>query len=444
VRLLVFGAGGDLARRLLFPALAELNATDGLPDDLEIIGVTRDEQPVSAFRREVADALAEHAPTLPDGAASALAGRVDHQRADVTDEAAMNDVVSGPDPAIAYLALPPALFEPTLQTLAGCDLVAGSRVVVEKPFGEDLETAVALNRLLADSFDEEAVYRMDHFLGLAATRHLLTLRFANRLLEPAWSAEQIERVEITWDETLALEGRAGYYDEAGALRDMVQNHLLALMSVVGMERPDSFSGDALRRARTDLLRAVRPVARDEVAGCAVRARYTAGTVEGHAVPAYVDEDGVDPSRETETFAQLTLSLDAPRWAGVPFVLRSGKALGRDRHELTICFRPAPLDGAAGNRLTIDLDTSRLGLALNANGPSERLAPVEIGLDGNLPPGDLSAYAVMLRAVIAGDQTPFVRADEAEEAWRIVQPVLDAWQDGAVPLLEYAAGSDGPG
>jgi glucose-6-phosphate 1-dehydrogenase len=158
----------------------------------------------------------------------------------------------------------------------------------------------------------------------------------------------------------------------------------------------------------------------------------------------VDEDGVDPSRETETFAQLTLSLDAPRWAGVPFVLRSGKALGRDRHELTICFRPAPLDGAAGNRLTIDLDTSRLGLALNANGPSERLAPVEIGLDGNLPPGDLSAYAVMLRAVIAGDQTPFVRADEAEEAWRIVQPVLDAWQDGAVPLLEYAAGSDGPG
>jgi glucose-6-phosphate 1-dehydrogenase len=440
-RFLLLGAGGDLAHRLLIPALVELAATGRLPDDMELVGSTRHDQDDDSFRDDVRAALAEHADDLDPRVRDSLVARLVHHTVDATDAGQVADALEDAPPTIVYLALPPALFEPAIEAIAGCDLPVGSKIVVEKPFGEDLASARRLNELLT-AFDEDDVYRMDHFLGLPATGNLLALRFANRLFEPAWSAEHIERIEITWDETLALEGRAGYYDGAGALRDMLQNHLLALLSVTLMERPAAMRGEAMRAARVEALRALRPPDTDDLGDATVRARYTAGA--GH--PAYADEDGVDPDRGTETFARIVLRSDAPRWRGVPLVLRAGKALGRDRHELVVRFRPPEGsnagDGPPPGSLRLDLDTAelRLEIAASAGGPAEA---TPIPLRADLPAGDVGAYATMLAGVFTGDQTPFLREDEAEEAWRVVQPILDAWEGGRVPLREYRAGSDGP-
>jgi glucose-6-phosphate 1-dehydrogenase len=431
-RLLILGAGGDLSHRLLLPALAELRAAGRLPGELDLVGVTRHDQTDEAFRATVAEALEKHAPEIDAQARADVAGSLTHREADVTDAAQLGAILRDGPPTIAYLALPPALFEPAIETMAACDLPAGSRIVVEKPFGHDLASAQRLNELLRASFEEDEVFRMDHFFALPAARSLLAVRCANRLFEPAWQAEHIERVEITWDETLALEGRAGYYDEAGALRDMIQNHLLALLSLVAMDVPASLSEEEIRSARVEALRSVS----SPPATATARARYGAGAIDGEPVPAYVDEDGVDPGRGTETFAQVALELRGARWAGVPFVLRSGKALGRDRHEIVVTFRRAAGEPETPpDRLRLDLDSNELAIQLSG--------PVATRLASTLPGENLSAYAAMLVALFEGDHAPFVRGDEAEEAWRIVQPVLDAWADDRVPLQEYPAGSDGP-
>jgi glucose-6-phosphate 1-dehydrogenase len=441
-RLLILGAGGDLAHRLLIPALVELAAADRLQEEMELVGSTRHDLDDESFRDDVRAALAEHADHLDPGARESLVARFVHRTVDATDAGQVADALEDAPPTIVYLALPPALFEPAIGAIADCHLPAGSKIVVEKPFGEDLASARRLNQRLA-AFDEDDVYRMDHFLGLPATGNLLALRFANRLFELAWSAEQIERIEVTWEETLGLEGRAGYYDEAGALRDMIQNHLLALLSVALMERPSAVGGEAMRSPRVEVLRALQPPDADELHRETLRARYTAGA--GH--PAYAEEDGVDPERETETLAQIALRSDAPRWRGVPLVLRAGKALGRDRHELVVRLRPPEGaiagDNPPGGSLRLDLDTAELCLevAASADGPAEA---TPIPLRAHLPSGDVGAYATMLARLFAGDHAPFIRADEAEEAWRIVQPILDGWAAGRAPLREYRAGSEGPG
>jgi glucose-6-phosphate 1-dehydrogenase len=441
-RFLILGAGGDLAHRLLIPALVELAAAGRLPEDMELVGSTRHDLDDESFRDDVRAGLAEHAGHLGADARESLVARLVHRTVDATDAEQVADALEDAPPTIVYLALPPALFEPAIAAIADCDLPAGSRIVVEKPFGEDLASARRLNQLLA-AFDEDDVYRMDHFLGLPATGNLLALRFANRLFEPAWSAEHIERIEVTWDETLALEGRAGYYDEAGALRDMIQNHLLALLSVALMERPSAVGGEAMRSARVEVLRTLQPPDASELDRATVRARYTAGA--GH--PGYAEEDGVDPDRETETLARIVVRSDASRWRGVPLVLRAGKALGRDRHELVVRFRPpqgsVAGDNAPGESLRLDLDSTELRVEVAAS-PGGSAEATPIPLRAELPRGDLDAYATMLAHLVAGDHTPFIRGDEAEEAWRIVQPILDAWAAGRVPLREYQAGSDGPG
>lgn len=432
LRLLILGAGGDLAHRLLFPALAELRAARRLPDDLDIVGVSRDDQSDDAFRRTIDRAIEEHGTAIADDARAGVTRSLTHRRADVTDAGQLGAILRDGPATIVYLALPPSIFEATIETVAACDLPAGSRIVIEKPFGNDLESARRLNEQLRRSFDEHQVYRMDHFLALPAARSLLAMRTDNRLLEPSWRADHVERVEITWEETLALEGRAGYYDGAGALRDMIQNHLLALLSLLVMEVPSSLGEEELRSARVEALRSVsRP---DPLKS--VRARYGAGTIDEEAVPAYVDEEGVDPDRGTETFAQVVLRVESPRWTGVPFILRSGKALGDGRHEIVVHFRPVDREPEGPpNRLRLDLDSNELSIRLVGSIASE--------LATRLPGADPSAYAAVLVALFESDHAPFVRADEAEEAWRIVQPVIDAWADDRVPLLEYPAGSDGP-
>jgi glucose-6-phosphate 1-dehydrogenase len=356
------------------------------------------------------------------------------------------------------LALPSAVFAPAVRSLGAVGLPSGSRIVLEKPFGEDLESAVALNDLLrrvAGVEGEHAVFRVDHALGLATVQNLLTVRLANRVLEPVWNSTHIEQIDLLWDETLALEGRAGYYDRAGALKDVIQNHLFQILCLIAMEPPVSLGERDLRDRKLDVLRAIRPLTPTDVVTHTRRARYTAGALadtggaDGRTVPAYVEEDGVDPERGTETFAEVTLELNSWRWAGTRFLLRTGKALAQRRKEAVVRFRPVPhlpFDDAAEpviNELRIGLDGPYnlvLQLTGRAAGPPSHLAPLQ--LDAELSAPDLPAYSRVLMDVLNGDSALSIRGDEAEASWCVLTPVLEAWAEGRVPLEEYPAGSAG--
>ena len=290
---------------------------------------------------------------------------------------------------------------------------------------------------------------MDHFLGKQTVQNILGLRFANRLFEPLWCAEHVEGVDIVWDETVALEGRAGYYDRTGALLDMIQNHLLQLVALVAMERPGGLGEQPLRDAKVDVLRSVRRLTPNEVARYTVRARYTEGGSPDRPIPAYTAEDGVDPGLGTETFADVTLFLDNHRWRGVPFRLRTGKALGADRRDVSIRLRPTQrlpfgqTHDPGPNVLTFAMDPDRLiaEIALNGVGDPFDLEPARWELE--LAPQRLSAYARLLLDAMDGDPALSIRGDEAEESWRIIEPIIAAWGDGVRPLLDYPAGSAGP-
>jgi glucose-6-phosphate 1-dehydrogenase len=300
---------------------------------------------------------------------------------------------------------------------------------------------------------EQAVFRVDHFLGLATVQNLLVARLANRVLEPVWNSAHVEQVDIVWEETLSLEGRAGYYDRAGQLRDMVQNHLLQVLCLIAMEPPASLSERDLRDRKVDVLRSVRPLTEADVESRTARARYGAGRIGECSVPAYVDEPGVDAARGTETYAEVVLELDSRRWAGTPFRIRTAKAVGRKRMEVELRFRPVPQLPFGGdapapepNLLHIGLDVEEpcdlaLHLTTTAPGSPPRLAPLTMSAE--LPRPELPEYARLLLDVLDGDSALSVRGDEAEQAWRIMTPILDAWAGGRVPLQEYPAGSDGP-
>jgi glucose-6-phosphate 1-dehydrogenase len=449
-KLLVLGASGDLAGRYLFPALAHLHEAGRLSEPLAIVGVARDDWDTAAFRGHIAARLERHAATVDPGAREALVTMASYQRTDAGDAAALAGALDeAKGPVVAYLALPPAAFAPAIQALAAVGLPEGSRVVVEKPFGRSLAEARALNQLLEQCFGEEAVFRTDHFLGLQTVQNLLGMRFANRVFEPVWHAEHIERVEIIWDETVALEGRASYYDHAGALRDMVQNHLLQLVCLAAMEPPTRLDPGQLHNRKVELLRAVQPPPPGQLAARTVRGRYTAGRVDGVDVPPYIDEPGVDPARGTETFTEVTLEIDNQRWRGVPFRLRTGKALARRRAEILVHFRRASQPtfteaaDAPANLLRFGLDPDRLTLRVNLNGAGDPFRLEQATLEHMLAPQDLPAYGRLLLAVIDGDLTLSIRGDEAEQCWRITEPILTAWAEGAVPLREYPAGSAGP-
>jgi len=447
-KLIVFGFSGDLAGRYLLPALAELEDRDKLPQDLPIIGTGREEWDDEAVRRYAGEQLKEHASDVPEAARSRLLRRLRYRQVDVTEPAQVRAATNGSGPFVAYLALPPSMFVPAIDAL-GPLAESVKTVVVEKPFGTDLESARQLNATLHRHFSEEQILRVDHFLHLQTAQNVLGLRFANGIFEPLWNARHIAEVEVTWDEVLGLEGRAGYYDDAGALRDIVQNHLLQLFCLVAMEPPASVEGDEIRDRKVEVLRAVREMSEDQVATRTVRGRYTAGSQEGRSVPAYVDEDGVDPKKGTETFAQVTLAVDTRRWAGVPFTLRTGKALAADRHEIVIRFREgSSLAFGEGKRprpntLRLSIQPDSVELELMVTGST---APFELEagkLQLALGEQDISAYGRLILDAIEGDTGLSIGAAEAEEAWRVFEPVLRAWQRGVPPLLNYAAGTAGP-
>lgn len=455
-RLAVFGATGDLTARYLLPGLAALRAAGHLDDAFELICAGRADWDTETFRRWSADQLGLHAASSPPDARAAIVNAARYQRADITDPAEVASVLADADsePVAVYLALPPALFAAAITSLHTAGLPAGSRVVLEKPFGEDLASAERLNRLLAELVPEQAVFRVDHFLAMTTVQNVLGSRLANRVLEPIWNSTHIAEVEIVWDETLALEGRAGYYDGVGALKDMLQNHLLQLLCLVAMEPPISLDEHDLRNRKVDVLRSVRPLSQADVLRQTRRARYTAGRIGDREIPAYADEEGVDPARRTETFAEIELELESWRWSGTKFRLRSGKALGRDRMEVAIRFRPVPhlpFGPAADfgdvevepNLLRFGLAPESVNLHLTGTGShTHALAPLTLSARMQSP--QLPAYGRLLHDVLTGNPVLSIRGDEAEEAWRIVAPVLAAWSAEQVPMEEYPAGSPGPG
>ncbi len=450
-RLVILGATGDLTGRYLLVALAELATAGFLPDDLTVVGVAREPWDDVTFRRHAEERLARHAPNLAVAVRHALVERLSYVAGDVADPAVLAAAFgSDAHRSLAYLALPPSVFAPAIEALASIGCSAGGTLVVEKPFGTDLASAKALNELLHRHYAEEAVFRMDHFLGKQTVQNILGVRFANPLFQPAWNRDYVVGVDIVWDETVALEGRAGYYDRTGALRDMIQNHLLQLLCLVAMEKPEALNEKDLRDGKVELLRRVRRLTPAEVAATSTRARYASGTVGDRHLPDYAGEQGVDPALETETFAEVTLFVDNDRWQGVPFTLRTGKALASDRREVAIRFRPPadPVFGYEGdppvNQLVFQMNPDRmvLDLALNGAGDPFCLEPAELQL--SLAAQDLSAYARLLVEALGGDPALAIRGDEAEECWRIVEPIVNEWAKGTPPLRSYPAGSAGPG
>jgi glucose-6-phosphate 1-dehydrogenase len=444
--LIILGGSGDLTGRLLLPSLARLDRIDGLTD-VDVLAMSQDDWDDDGYRDWARTRLAAHADDLPDDVREGLVGRLRYLKGDVTssdDLRRARDAVEGAP--VFYLALPNTVFRATVDALGALDLTPDARIVLEKPFGKDLDDARELNDALHALLPEESIFRVDHFLAKATVLNVLGLRFANRIFEPVWNAAHVARVEIVADETLGLEGRAGYYDKAGAARDMLQNHLLQLLALVAMEPPLQLDGGGLARRKADVLRAVTPP--QDVAAGSVRARYTAGTVGGRELPSYVDEEGVDPRRETETYAEITVGVDNWRWAGVPFRLRSGKALADKRSEIAVHFKPVPHlafadDVPEPDVLRIRLTPDGITIELNLNGSGDPFDLEREVFTSSPPENDLPAYGLVLHELLQGDTTLSISDVEAEEGWRILEPVLGAWAAGETPLLEYPAGSAGP-
>jgi glucose-6-phosphate 1-dehydrogenase len=444
--LLVLGASGDLTARLLLPGLGGLLANGGAAG-LSLVGSGMDDLDDEHWRRRVAEAFAKEG---DGGARTATVARGSrYVRADVTREDDLRrllDACAGP--VIMYFALPPAITAKACRALAGIPLPEGTRLVLEKPFGSDEASATELNRQLARLVGEDRIHRVDHFLGKSTVLNILGLRFANRVLEPVFNAEHVASVDIVFDESLALEGRAGYYDRAGALVDMIQSHLLQVLALLAMDAPPAVDAREIRDRKAEVLRATR-VWGEDAAASSRRARYIAGDIEGRRLPAYADEAGVDPGRKTETLAEVVLAVNTWRWAGVPFRVRSGKALSDTRKEAVVTFkRPQRIpDGLTGpeqpDRLRIGFGPDRLRIDLNVNGPADPFVLDQVTLEADFGPGDLPPYGEVLRGILNDDPTLSVRGDTAQECWRIVEPVLTAWRRDDVPLLEYPAGSGGP-
>ena len=446
----ILGATGDLTARYLMPALAALRDQKLVEFSSSILCIGYDDWDQARFRTHIEQALAKFAPTIDADVRAATVAALDYHQADVTKPDQLAAALGRRDgPLAVYLALPPTITAQVLKGLAEVELPPESRIVIEKPFGHDLATAEALNDLIRPNFAEKYVFRIDHFLGKQTAQNILGLRFANRVFESLWNRDHIDKIEITWDESVALEGRAGYYDKAGALKDMVQNHLLQLLCLVAMEAPLSFNERDFRDRKVDVLRAVRRFTPEVAKEHTIRGRYTAGRVGDRQVPNYVDEPGVDPARKTETYAQATLFINNWRWAGVPFVLRTGKALSRPWNEITVHFKPVPHLAFEGDglpkpnilRLTLNPDRMELGINLNAEGDPFDLERITLATE--LAPQELSAYGKLIMDILDGNAVLSIRGDEAEESWRIVEPILAAWADPDFPILDYPAGSTGP-
>ncbi|MGB3954921.1 MAG: glucose-6-phosphate dehydrogenase [Brooklawnia sp.] len=449
VTLVILGASGDLTRRLLLPGLGTLLRARPV-HEIRLIGAAFDDLDDPEWRSRVREALGEGGCSAVNADQMASATRFVHL--DVTDADAMSAFLTGlaapGNPIVLYFALPPAVSQRACEVLAEIEVPQRLRLAIEKPFGSNLESARAFNRLLTRIVPEEQVFRVDHYLGKATVLNLLGLRFGNRLFEPVWNAANIERVEIIADETLALEGRAGYYDRVGAAKDMIQSHLLLVLSILAMEQPARIDAIELRDLMVHTLRATQ-LWSGAAETSSRRARYLAGAIGDRAVPDYVDEPGVDAARQTETLAEVTVEIRNSRWSGVPFRLRSGKALGDGFRGIVIRFKPVayqPIgfhNEAVPNVMVIGLTPETLAVGITTNGEGDQWDLEQTILSAELSESPVRPYGEILDGILAGDPLLSVRGDVAEECWRILDPMFEAWAAGTVPMDEYRAGTDGP-
>ena len=465
----IFGAAGDLTKRLVVPALYHLVRAGRLPDGFSIIGVDIADQTTEIWRRHLGEMM--HASTreaVDEQAWAWLTGRMQYVRGDMTKPETHRELAAllaehgqrqgEAANALFYLAIADRFFAPVIDQLGGAGLARQSdgawrRVIIEKPFGHDLPSAEALNARILKVLSEDQIYRIDHFLGKETVQNILVLRFANGIFEPLWNRDHIEHVQITAAETVGVEHRGRFYERTGALRDMVPNHLFQLLAMIAMEPPISFDADAVRAKKTELFQAIHPVVPADV----VRAQYGAGEELGQPVPDYRHEPDVAPDSATETYVALKLGIDNWRWAGVPFYLRTGKRLSARMTEIAVQFRQAPyalfrdtpVERLPANILTLRIQPDEgLSISFSAKRPGSEISIDGVAMDFSyrdyFAPLAAVGYETLIYDCLIGDATLFQRADTVEAAWCAVQGVLDAWaRDPARDLPTYAAGSAGP-
>ncbi len=472
--MIIFGAGGDLTKRLLMPALYNLARTGLLPAQFALVGLDRIEQTDQQYRDHVEAAIRafaadkHYSQAIDEPSLQRLLGSIVYMQADFSSPAAYQALgerltqLKGShgvgDSVMFYLAVGARFFGPITDQLGAAGLVTETpdywrRVVVEKPFGHDLPSAQALNAQLRNSLSESQIYRMDHFLGKETVQNIMLMRFANGIFEPLWNRDHIDHVQITVAETVGVEARAAFYETTGAMRDMVPNHVFQLLALTAMESPASFDADAVRNEKTKVLDSVHAV---DPATDSVRGQYAAGARDGKALKAYANEDGVASGSSTETYVALKLGVDNWRWAGVPFYLRTGKSMTKRQSEIVIQFKRPPLslfrntatDALTPNALVIKLQPDEGAmLSFGAKIPGPKIAIGQVHMDfhykdyfQNAPS---TGYETLIYDCMIGDATLFQRSDSVMAGWRIVQPVQQYWAGGKAPLAHYAAGSDGP-
>ncbi|MDO5619170.1 glucose-6-phosphate dehydrogenase [Kocuria sp.] len=440
--LVIVGASGDVTERLLLPAVGQVLTVD--PDrELTVIGSARHEAADwQQTVRSAFESVSAHGPAVEATLASTR-----YVVGDTTDPTDLSQLLAATvGKVILYYALPPAITEKALATLAQVEHPDDLWIALEKPIGTDQESAQRLNAAVAQIVPQDRIFRVDHFLGMPAVLDLVGLRLTNRILEPLLNRDQVERIEIVFDETLGLEGRANFYEGTGAIRDMIQSHLLQVMGVLMMNPPAALDDHEIPTLIAAVLRHTRLVGTAHEA--TVAGRYTEGDVGGKHLPDYVAEEDVDPHGRTETFGQITVEVDTWRWNGVPVTLRSGKAIGSPRQEIVVHFKPAPhhydhYGTCAGNALRMGFEDAEITLEINAGGPFDARGLSRLNLSSSTGPQPLGAYGNVMRWLLDGNLAFSVLGEAAEQGWRIVQPAVDAIQDGTVQLQDYAAGSRGP-
>ena len=469
--LAIFGATGDLSRRKLLPAIYNLAHEGALPERFNLIGVSRRDLPDDDFREFARQAIVDFSRRPPDKPVlDGLLARLRYIGFSFDDEPGygrLAEALDGADEEAGlalnrafYLSTAPEFFSVITDRLREARLNrserADVRVIIEKPFGTDLDSARALQEVVARAFREEQVFRIDHYLGKETVQNMLAFRFANFMFEPVWNRNYIDHVQITASEDIGVGTRAGYYDHSGALRDLVQNHMLQLLTLLCMEPPNSFEANAIRNEKVKVLRAIAPPTPDEVARHTVRARYAAGTVGGEAVPGYLEEEGVPDESQTETYAALRLEVHNWRWAGVPIFLRTGKRLARKVTEIAVQLKPVPHMafqsvgslGVEPNQLILTMQPDEgVSLKLGAKIPGTRMRIRPVAMEFRYGTTFLSqspeAYERLILDAMRGDATLFTRNDEVDAQWSIIDPILQTWGAGSPALASYAAGSAGP-
>ena len=464
--LVLFGGGGDLAMRMLLPSLYFLEHDGLLPDGLKIIGAARSDESRDEYVAKVRAAVegkAKADDAWSDTSWARLDARLDYLPVDATDPASLKPLKDrvGDGGVTSFLAVSPSPYGRIVTALKAAGLAeASDRVVLEKPVGRDLQTFLQIDDAVAHAFSEDQVFRIDHYLGKETVQNLIALRFGNTIFEPLWNSLSIDHVQITVGETVGVGDRWPYYDEYGALRDMLQNHMLQLLCLVAMEPPSDLDPDSVRNEKVKVIRSLRPVTHDEVERVTVRGQYVAGTSEGKPAKSYSEERG--QASDTETFVAIRVDIDNWRWAGTPFFLRTGKRLAEKRTEIVIQFKPVPHSifdhgergHIAANRLIIELQPEEdIALSVMNKKPGldqrMKLQPIQMSLSWGQgdkdakPPRRRIAYERLLLDALAGDSTLFVRRDEAEQAWKWVDEVSDAWRGAAFKPKQYAAGTWGP-